>query len=253
MIELKLFWTIYFLLLGIIFGGFYMVVVVRGFSKESLFVSSHCTKCGHKLKFIEATPIFGYIISKGKCKYCGDKISIFYTLGELLTGIVFGIVFLKYEFSFYTFFAFFMYSLLIILSFYDIKYMILPFKYIFLGIFAILICRCIVFYLTKDFGVIEFTIKSFVFSYLILLPFIIIGVFGGGDGFLMGLIGIWFGYKQAIVIFLLSIVLAGSFYLIRILMRKKNNKFSSFGEFICLSAFLIDIFEIKNLLLLCIF
>jgi prepilin signal peptidase PulO-like enzyme (type II secretory pathway) len=53
-------------------------------------VDSHCESCGHTLAVRDVVPIYSYLKSKGKCKYCGTGIS----KGNLRYEIVGGLVFL---------------------------------------------------------------------------------------------------------------------------------------------------------------
>jgi len=48
-----------------------------------LFPPSHCDHCGRTLKLIDKIPIFSYIFLRGKCRYCGGKISFFSFLCEV--------------------------------------------------------------------------------------------------------------------------------------------------------------------------
>ena len=73
---------IYYLIVTFIFGtvlgSFYNVVGYRLPKNESLIKpSSHCPKCNHKLGPSELIPILSYIIQRGKCKNCKQKISLF--------------------------------------------------------------------------------------------------------------------------------------------------------------------------------
>ena len=49
--------------------------------------SSMCTSCKHKLEVKDLIPIISWLSLKGKCRYCGSKISVRYTIVELLGGI----------------------------------------------------------------------------------------------------------------------------------------------------------------------
>ena len=48
-----------------------------------------CPHCKHKFSFIESVPIFSYILSDGKCKYCGKNVGIKVLLSEFMTAILF--------------------------------------------------------------------------------------------------------------------------------------------------------------------
>ena len=80
---------ILFFILGTIFGSFYNVVGYRVPKGESLlYPPSHCTKCNNKLGPLELIPIFSFLFLGGKCKKCKTKISWFYPLFELFSGIL---------------------------------------------------------------------------------------------------------------------------------------------------------------------
>jgi len=53
------------------------------------FPRSHCPNCKHTLGAGDNIPIFGWIILKGKCRYCGLPISPKYPIFEALTGLLF--------------------------------------------------------------------------------------------------------------------------------------------------------------------
>ncbi len=83
---------IYFFLviLGAAFGSFFNVCIYRIPRKESIvFPSSHCPQCNNKIKPADNIPILSYLLLKGKCRNCGFKIPIQYLLVELLTPILF--------------------------------------------------------------------------------------------------------------------------------------------------------------------
>jgi leader peptidase (prepilin peptidase)/N-methyltransferase len=75
---------------GLIIGSFLNVVILRTISNESIvFPGSKCPKCQNKLKWYHNIPVLSYIFLRGKCAFCGGKISIQYPIVELLTGILF--------------------------------------------------------------------------------------------------------------------------------------------------------------------
>lgn len=93
------FLTLLFLvLLGIAFGSFLNVVVLR-YNPERRFFSyrylkgrSHCPNCQKTLSWYELIPIFSFIFQLGKCRGCSKKISWQYPIVEILCGIVFPVV-----------------------------------------------------------------------------------------------------------------------------------------------------------------
>jgi len=66
-------------------------------SGESIvFPASKCPKCQTPLKWYHNIPVLSYLCLRGKCAFCKEHISWQYPLVELLTGIVFVGLFLKF-------------------------------------------------------------------------------------------------------------------------------------------------------------
>jgi len=80
--------NIYALFFGLIFGSFLNVLVSRTHDNESLMTRSHCTKCNTQIAWFDNIPIFSFLLLRGKCRKCGEKISFKYPIIELLVGIV---------------------------------------------------------------------------------------------------------------------------------------------------------------------
>jgi len=84
------------LVLSLLFGSFFNVVAIRLLKKESIsYPPSHCTSCNHRLGFFDLFPLFSFLFLKGRCRYCKEKISPLYPLGEGMTAIVFFLVYKK--------------------------------------------------------------------------------------------------------------------------------------------------------------
>lgn len=108
--------------IGAVIGSFLNVVILRAFSGESIVLPpSKCPKCNNKLKWWHNIPILSYILLRGKCHFCKEKISIQYPIVEFITGILFILVFLKFGFSIEALFGFVIASLLMVISVTDIK------------------------------------------------------------------------------------------------------------------------------------
>ena len=69
--------------------SFLNVVVYRVPKGESFVVGrSHCDRCGAPIGFIYLVPVVGYILSKGRCRNCGEKISSRHVVTEVLWGVL---------------------------------------------------------------------------------------------------------------------------------------------------------------------
>lgn len=74
---------------GLIFGSFFNVCIYRIPLGESLGHRSHCPSCDAMIRWHDNIPLLSFIILKGKCRRCGSRISIRYPLVELVTSLLF--------------------------------------------------------------------------------------------------------------------------------------------------------------------
>ena len=118
---------VFVFLAGCCFGSFYNVLVHRLPAKESIIrPGSHCPRCGHPISFYDNIPLLSYLILRGRCRYCGESISLRYPLVEGLTGALVLLLFLRYglmpQFLIECVFV----SLLIIITFIDLDTYLIP-------------------------------------------------------------------------------------------------------------------------------
>lgn len=77
-------------LFGLVIGSFLNVCIYRLPRDLSVvWPASRCTTCGRELRWFENIPVFSYAALRGRCRTCGQGISIMYPLIELLTAAVF--------------------------------------------------------------------------------------------------------------------------------------------------------------------
>jgi leader peptidase (prepilin peptidase)/N-methyltransferase len=91
--------------------------------------------CQNKLCWYELIPLFSFLVLKGRCRNCKTKISSQYILVEFATGLIFCLLFLKFQdilfistsiFAItYAYYAI-MFSLLIVIVVYDLRHKIIP-------------------------------------------------------------------------------------------------------------------------------
>lgn len=128
-----------FFVFGLIIGSFLNVVIYRMNTRKSFFRSfggrSACMSCQNKLCWYELIPLFSFLVLKGRCRNCKTKISSQYILVEFATGLIFCLLFLKFQdilfistsiFAItYAYYAI-MFSLLIVIVVYDLRHKIIP-------------------------------------------------------------------------------------------------------------------------------
>ncbi len=121
-------WILIVFLFGLIIGSFLNVVILRLNTGKSTGGRSACMHCGKYLKATELIPLFSFFYLRGKCSRCKTRISLMYPIVEFLNGFLYAVVFYLYGFSYLTIIFAFIASLSLVISFYDIKHLIVPQK-----------------------------------------------------------------------------------------------------------------------------
>ena len=134
--EIKeVFYCIIFFIFGVATGSFLGVVVYRFPRKLSIIKpASFCPGCNKKIPFYDNIPLLSFVILKGKCRYCRSKIPLSVLLIEILTGILFTANYLFFsltlpttaEIALSTAAGIVFCSVLIVISFIDIEFRIIP-------------------------------------------------------------------------------------------------------------------------------
>jgi leader peptidase (prepilin peptidase)/N-methyltransferase len=130
------------LILGACIGSFLNVVIYRyGTSLSPLKGRSRCATCNKNLAWYELIPVLSFIYQKGRCRGCKEKLSWQYPLVEIISAILFGLVFIRQYglYSLYSafphgliysiiflFFYFTIASLLLVIAVYDFRHKIIP-------------------------------------------------------------------------------------------------------------------------------
>lgn len=244
---MKIYFTIIFFILGTIMGSFYNVVGFRLAKNESIIKpGSHCPKCNHKLSFFELIPILSYIFLKGKCKNCKEKISIFYPLIELFTGLLFGVCFYSFGFSYDLLIGLSLVSLLSIVIVSDVNFYIIPDEInIFFGILIIII-NIFKYGFVGSLKYILYGIIMFLFMYLVMnLGKIIFKeeALGGGDVKLLFVLGLCLPIMSSFFSLILATLLA--FPISLYLLLSKKDKIIPFGPFLVLGTLIIFLMKIN--------
>lgn len=202
---MELVYTVYFFIVGLVFGSFYNVVGLRVAKKESIVrPPSHCTSCNKRLKGIELIPVISYLLQGGKCRNCKAKISPVYLITELVTGLLFAFVYYKLGFTWELTVALLFISLLVIINVSDIAYMLIPDK-ILLFFLPFLIVGRVLSPLEPWWDAIVGALLGF--SILLLIAIISKGGMGGGDIKLFFLIGLVLGALNTLLtLFVASVI-----------------------------------------------
>ena len=234
--------AIVFMIYGLVIGSFLNVCIYRIPSGISIIKPpSSCGGCGHRLKFFrDMLPLLNYIFNRGRCRYCGAPYSAQYPFVELLNAILYVLLYLKYGFTIVTLLYCLIVSLLIVVTFIDLKYKIIPDSLNIVG--AILGILFIIFDKMFFNRLLGSTIGLILFLGIALIT----NAMGGGDIKLMAVLGLVFGVKGILFITLFSFVIGAIISLILIGLKIKGRKDEiPFGPFISLSALIYMFYGIE--------
>lgn len=227
---------------GLLIGSFLNVCVYRIPREESIvFPPSHCMKCNTKIKPYDLIPVISWLLLRGKCRGCGEKISIRYPFVELGTGLLLMFVYSKYGLST----DFFKYAVLIgisiVIGLIDLDTTDVYFKTTMTGI--------VIGILFIGIGAFQHTsIWSPIFGGMLgggLIAIIILLThgMGWGDFEICLMAGLYLGLKLTAVMLFLSFILGGAIGLLLVLTKIKSRKdYIPFGPFIVLGTFLAILF-----------
>lgn len=122
-------------LVGLLIGSFLGVVIARFHTGRSIATGrSMCDRCARTLHWYELIPVFSFLIQRAKCRTCKQQLSYQHPILELITGIIFVLLythtlFLGLSFAMsilYFIFACVVASVLIVITVYDLKHKIIP-------------------------------------------------------------------------------------------------------------------------------
>ena len=243
---------------GSIVGSFLNVCIHRMPLEQSVVVPrSFCPHCKKTIPWYDNIPLLSYIILRAKCRFCGKRISLRYFIVELLTALVFLLLFNVYGISFNFFFYAVLSTGLIVATFVDIQYRIIPDEISVGGVIVGFILSAL-----KGFSLrpVAWDLRPVFNSFLgiiagggilYLTGFIFDLVYfkmlkkppiqgetesmGGGDIKLLAMIGAFLGWKKAILIFFLAPFFGAAVGIINLFVKKDHT--IPYGPFLSLAAF----------------
>ena len=210
-----LFLNCFIFLLGACFGSFLNVCIYRLPRELSLaFPASHCPQCKHPIQWYDNIPFISFCLLAGKCRYCSVRISFRYFLVELISAIT--LLGLFYHFDGSTFWVVYslLFYLLIVVSFVDLEFQIIPDEISLSGIVVGIALSGMFPHLHNQASAFGGIKSSLIGTFVGGLMIYLIGVFGnivfkkesmgGGDVKLLAMIGAFLGAKYAVLTFFIA-------------------------------------------------
>lgn len=207
------------LVLGACMGSFLNCMAWRIVHGESVSKGrSHCDVCGHVLGVGDLIPVVSYLVHRGRCRYCGAKLSPVHVIAEIISAVLFAAVLLKFDISLQALEYVLFVCLLMACSFADLEGRIIPDRFIIAGLFV----RIGFFVILNDSVkvAIDDLIGGVGIAGLLLLIVLIfekikgVEAMGGGDIKLIFMTGIFLGWKVNLLCILIACVIGIVFGLV---------------------------------------
>ncbi|MCX6745909.1 MAG: prepilin peptidase [Candidatus Parcubacteria bacterium] len=222
---------IIFFILGLIFGSFINSLVYRLKNNLSLWERSYCPKCKQVLKYADLIPFLSFIFLGGKCRFCHKQISWQYPLVELITGILFALIFLKNgTLNFALFCDLFFVLVLIFIFVFDLKYYLILDKIIWPALIVGLIMNLLI-----GLNWLDLILGLGLGAGFFLLQYLVSNAkwVGLGDVKLGALIGIMLGWKLTLLTIVIAYLIGGLTAIILLIGKQKK-----FGDVLPMGTFL---------------
>lgn len=256
----------WFFILGCAMGSFYNVLIDRLPNGQDIVKDrSKCTFCGTVLSWKDLIPVFSFLFLKGKCRYCGKKLSPQYLFSELAVGSLFTLAFLFFWKGHYGLVGLLLnltlWSLLFVVGVMDFKYGVIV-DQVLLGFSLI----GVLIQLIAGRETISFTVNQQAFEVVVRDPWqMLYGAlaglalyglvylaarlfykkegFGMGDVLLLGAMGIFLGLEKTIITGFLAFYCSILYLLFFKLVRKGSLKDRAipFAPPMCMAAFIMSL------------
>lgn len=114
---------------GSVVGSFLNVCIYRMPRNLSIIIpSSRCPSCNNPIKPLDNIPLVSYIFLGGRCRACKARIPFRYPLVELLNAVLYILILWRFGFGWHTLIYFVFCSALIVITFIDLDFQIIPDK-----------------------------------------------------------------------------------------------------------------------------
>jgi len=196
-------------LLGLVMGSFLNCLAWRLVHGESVLRGrSHCASCGHTLGPGDLVPLLSWLALRGRCRYCGGRISARYPLAELVCAAAYGTLAWRYGFSAETLKFLALASVLLAVSLVDLEDGWVPDRLLLAGAAF----RLAALPLEPEPG--AALLRGLGGAAALFVPLLLLVLaadrllgresMGGGDLKLFALLGLYFGWRQGLLLVILS-------------------------------------------------
>lgn len=237
---MTLFMNILITVLGAALGSFLNVLIYRLPEETSIiFPASRCPHCRKAIRFYDNIPVISYILLKGRCRECHEKISFRYPLVELITAVISLLLFWKFGLTFQYLFSFIFVCALMVITFIDLDHQIIPDVITLPGIPIFFLAAVFAMNLRFLDAFLGFLIGG---GCLYGIAFVYELVtkregMGGGDIKLLAMIGAFLGWQSLLFVLLVSSLLGAVVGISLMMVKGQDMKYAvPFGPFLSFAA-----------------
>ncbi|MBI2635286.1 MAG: prepilin peptidase [Parcubacteria group bacterium] len=253
-------------ILGLVFGSFLNVVIYRLKKptlqlKSGFFGRSMCLECRTSLKWYDLMPLLSFLYLRGRCRYCRKKISWQYPTVEILSGLIWILVFSKNLDNFQfpisnfqllnTFYEILIFSALLVIAVCDFKWKIIPDKIVYPVTIVVFLYNVFNSFKFQNIEILVWPLSVAVIAFLfffLLFYFSHGKAMGLGDAKLAVLIALFLNPLSTAVALTLAFIFGATFGIILVGLGKKTLKSQvAFGPFLVTGA--IIAFFLSDLIL----
>lgn len=225
--------------LGAVAGSFLNCAAWRIVHGESFIRGrSHCPSCGHVLGAAELVPVFSWLFLKGRCRWCGEKVSARYPLTELACALMTVLCLLRFDLTVLCLRNYVFLCCLFLLTLTDLDDMIIP-------------DGCHIAAVLAWLAALPFTFTGWREALISVLAAVVFGgallglslvmdrllgrdSLGGGDIKLFAVVGLYLGFIGTLFAMLIACVLGLAFHMLA--RRREGRRAFPFGPSIAVAA-----------------
>jgi leader peptidase (prepilin peptidase)/N-methyltransferase len=181
-------------IIGLAVGSFMTVVVARVPEKESVLrPRSRCPACGTEIANRDNVPVLGWLLLRGRCRACGNRISVVYPIVEISTAILVAGAWAVYDDPWAALAVSALLALLPAISVIDIQRKIIPNRIVYPALVAFPVYLVVATVLGAPFDLLDAALGFLLYGGGLLLVALISRGMGMGDVKLVALIGVVLG------------------------------------------------------------
>ncbi len=201
---------IFIFIIGLVVGSFLNVCIYRIPRSDMSINSPHrsfCPECHQTIRFYDNIPLLSYLFLRGKCRYCKAKISILYPIVEVVTAVLFLVMYYKFGKTLEFLHALIFVSVLIPIFVIDAQHYIIPNAISLTGLGLGVVIVCAIAFQDKSVDYLRARLIGFVAGGLVIWIIAFVGsaimrkkAMGMGDVKLMAIIGLFLGAWPELVL-----------------------------------------------------